>query len=89
MRFNHPELIPTWPKPNYVDPVTRGPLLYIINGIFFGLATITIIVRLYTRIFVRRWVGLDDYLITFAWVCPQQPAHRKDLQLIRTGLLGR
>ncbi|TID13469.1 hypothetical protein E6O75_ATG11385 [Venturia nashicola] len=69
MRFNHPELLATWPKPNFVDPVTRGPILYVINGIFFALATLTIAIRLYTRVFVRKWVGLDDYLIVFAWLC--------------------
>ncbi|QDS68660.1 hypothetical protein FKW77_001990 [Venturia effusa] len=68
MRFNHPEAIPSWPTPNYVDPVTRGPLVYIATGIFFGLATLAIIVRLYARVFVRKWVGLDDYLIIFAWL---------------------
>ncbi|KAE9971827.1 hypothetical protein EG328_005358 [Venturia inaequalis] len=67
MRFNHPEVVAKWPKPNFIDPETRGPTLYIINGTFFGLATLAISVRLYARIFVRRWVGLDDFLIVLAW----------------------
>jgi hypothetical protein len=63
-----PEVIASWPKPNYVNPQTRGPVVYIINGIFFSLATLTVGVRLYTRIFVRRWFGLDDFFIILAYV---------------------
>lgn len=68
MRFNRPELVAQWPKPNYIDPDVRGPALYIINSIFFCLATLAISTRLYARIFVRRWFGLDDTLIFLAWV---------------------
>jgi hypothetical protein len=67
MRLKDPSILITWPAPNYVDPVTRGPLLYIVNGIFFGLATIAIWTRFYARVFVRKWVGLDDFFILFAW----------------------
>jgi hypothetical protein len=59
----------SWPKPNYVDPVTRGPALYYVNGTFFALATIAVFLRLYTRIFVRKWFGIDDATILAAWVC--------------------
>jgi hypothetical protein len=58
----------TWPAPNYVDPPTRGPEFYIVCGIFLGLATVLLFVRLYARLFVRRWFGLDDALIIFSWV---------------------
>jgi hypothetical protein len=68
MRFFRPELVAEWPKPNYINPETRGPALYIINGLFFTLATFAIVIRLYARIFVRRWFGLDDFLILLAWV---------------------
>ena len=67
MRLKDPSVLNTWPAPNYVDPVTRGSILYIVNGIFFGLATIAIWARIYTRLFVRKWFGLDDFLILFAW----------------------
>lgn len=69
MRFNRPELVAEWPKPNFIDPEVRGPALYIINGTFFGLATLAISIRIYARIFVRRWFGLDDALIVLAWAC--------------------
>ena len=68
MQFKHPQVVATWPKPNLIDPVRRGPELYIVNSIFFSLTTLVLMIRLYTRIFVRRWVGLDDALIITAWV---------------------
>lgn len=70
MQLKDPSALLTWPAPNYIDPVTRGSILYIVNGVFFGLATISILTRLYARVFIRKWVGLDDILITFAVSSP-------------------
>lgn len=58
----------SFPKPNYVDPVTRGPALIIINAIFISLCTIVLFLRLYTRIFIKRWFGSDDVFIILAYV---------------------
>jgi hypothetical protein len=58
----------SWPQPNYVNPVTRGPTLYIINSLFFFLATAAVFIRMYTRIFVRKWFGIDDATILAGWV---------------------
>lgn len=69
MRFAHPEEVAHWPLPNYVNPEERGPELYIVNGLFFFLATFAIFSRLYVRIHIRHWFGLDDFLITLAWFC--------------------
>jgi hypothetical protein len=68
MKLKDPSILFTWPAPNYVDPVTRGPVLYIVNGIFFGLATIAIWTRFYARVFVRKWFGLDDAFIMLGWL---------------------
>ncbi|KAF2395935.1 hypothetical protein EJ06DRAFT_560395 [Trichodelitschia bisporula] len=68
MRLLHPEIVSTWPPAGYV-PEKRGPALYVVNGVFFSLATAVVLTRLHTRIFVRRWFGLDDALILFAWFC--------------------
>jgi hypothetical protein len=58
----------TWPVPNYVDPPTRGPEFYIVCGIFLGLAMLAMLTRLYARLFIRRWFGLDDALIIVSFV---------------------
>jgi hypothetical protein len=62
------DIIASWPKPNYVDPVTRGPTIFVVNGTFLCLATIAVAIRLYTRIGIRKWFGADDALIVFAYV---------------------
>jgi hypothetical protein len=58
-----------WPTPNYTHPHTRGPELYIINSIFLFIATFCVATRLYTRISIRNWFGLDDVFISIALVC--------------------
>jgi hypothetical protein len=68
MRFEHPEVVATWPAPNYVNPKTYGPAPYIINSIVFSLAVIAVATRLYIRLFRRKWLGLDDGLILLALV---------------------
>ncbi|KAF2665814.1 hypothetical protein BT63DRAFT_417339 [Microthyrium microscopicum] len=57
-----------WPKPNYVNPVTRGPELLIVTATFLGISTIVVFCRLYARLVIRRWLGLDDVLIFLAWM---------------------
>lgn len=59
-----------WPSPNYVDP-PKNPAtvaVYVFNGFFLTLATIAVAARLYTRIIIRRWFGLDDLFIILAFV---------------------
>ena len=68
MRFENPEAVASWPAPNYVNPERRGPELYIVNGIFFFLASVTVTVRLYARIHIRKWFGPDDLFIVLAFV---------------------
>ena len=57
-----------WPPPNYENPETRGPELIIVNSVFLAFATVFIGMRLYTRIFVKKWFGLDDVFIILAYV---------------------
>jgi hypothetical protein len=58
----------TWPVANYDNPVTRGPELYIVTSIFVFLTTLVVAVRLYARICVRRWFGLDDLFVIISYV---------------------
>lgn len=61
-------VILSWPQPNYVNPETRGPGIYVISPIFLGTATIVVFFRLYARVVIRRWFGLDDAFILVAWI---------------------
>ncbi len=58
----------SWPKPNYVDPIRRGPALVIVNSVLLPLAVVIVGLRLYTRLFICRSAGLDDIFIALAVV---------------------
>ncbi|KAB8300366.1 hypothetical protein EYC80_000549 [Monilinia laxa] len=60
------ETLATWPKPNYVDPETRGKGVLIVNLILFPVALTIILIRLYTRLHISKSFGLDDWLIIAA-----------------------
>jgi hypothetical protein len=58
----------SFPAPNYTDPQTQGKSLIVVNAVFAGLVVAVVLLRLYTRIFLKRWVGIDDFWITVALV---------------------
>lgn len=63
-----PEVRATWPPPNFVDPVTRGPSLIVIV-IFSIIFTILVVaLRCYTRLRITGTFGPDDILIAVAIV---------------------
>lgn len=68
MQLPPPEILATWPAPNYVNPVTRGNAVLIVNVSLFAVALLVIIIRLYTRLRISKSFGLDDWLITAAMV---------------------
>ncbi len=70
MRLPPAEVIATWPTPNYINPVTRGPALVIIELIALPISTICLVLRLYTRMYVvRNGTGWDDWIMVAAAVC--------------------
>ncbi|RMZ69388.1 integral membrane [Pyrenophora seminiperda CCB06] len=60
------DVLLSWPTPNYRNPETRGPALIIVNAIFITLVILTVSARLYTRIVIKRWFGIDDVFILLA-----------------------
>ena len=62
------EVILSWPPPNYANPVTRGDALLIVNSILIALVVITVGLRMYTRLIIKRWFGIDDVFILLALV---------------------
>lgn len=68
MRTIPPEVLLSWPTPNYTNPVTKGNALVVVNSIFIVLVVIVVGLRLYTRIWIKRWFGLDDVFIVLALV---------------------
>jgi hypothetical protein len=58
----------SWPRPNYVDPIRRGPALVIVNSLLLPVALVIVGLRLYTRLVICRSAGLDDLFIALATV---------------------
>ncbi|KEF61949.1 uncharacterized protein A1O9_03521 [Exophiala aquamarina CBS 119918] len=58
-----PEIIASWPTPNYVNPDTRGPALIYVCIIFSAIGVILCAARAYSRLFITRAPGVDDILI--------------------------
>ncbi|KAI4200221.1 MAG: hypothetical protein LQ350_004079 [Teloschistes chrysophthalmus] len=61
----HPskEIIQSWPKPNFINPETRGPALTVVNIVFIILVVLVVALRFYTRLRITRSFGLDDWVI--------------------------
>lgn len=66
--FPPPAVIETWPKPDYVDPVTRGYALVVCLAVFLFLALLAVAARIWARFFILRSAGLDDLLALFATI---------------------
>ncbi|KAF1811365.1 hypothetical protein P152DRAFT_459764 [Eremomyces bilateralis CBS 781.70] len=60
------EILLKWPPPDYETPETRGSSLLVASSIFTAFAAVAVALRLYARIFITRWFGIDDVLICFA-----------------------
>ncbi|KFY25173.1 hypothetical protein V493_04777 [Pseudogymnoascus sp. VKM F-4281 (FW-2241)] len=69
MRSPPPEVVATWPKPNYVDPVRRGNESEVVQSFLAALVTVILIIRLYARIAITKaGIGLDDTMMIISWV---------------------
>lgn len=62
------KVILSWPKPNYTHPETRGDALLVVNSVLIALVVIIVGLRMYTRLVIKRWFGLDDIFILTALV---------------------
>lgn len=61
-----PEVIASWPAPNYVDPETRGPGLVVASTLLASLGILMVAARLYSRFLITKAAGFDDALIVLA-----------------------
>ena len=53
--------------PNYADPVTLAPAIIGINAAFLALGLVAVVLRVYSRMKLRR-LHLEDWLAVLAWV---------------------
>ena len=68
MRTPPPDVAIHFPTPNYVDPELRSEGLFATLVAMSALSLIAVSARLYARIRVKRWLGLDDAMIVPALV---------------------
>lgn len=67
MQLPPTEIILSWPTPNYVDPKdVRGPQLPIITFVLFPIALVTVALRIFTRLFISKSFGSDDWFLLAA-----------------------
>lgn len=63
------EVYVSWPRANYTNPVQRGPAIYIVCAVSLIIMTFALGLRIWVRVFQRRWFGQDDVFILLAYVC--------------------
>jgi hypothetical protein len=68
MQIPASSVLATWPRPNYVDPVTHGPANIVVIPLLLGLVFVFLCIRFYARLFITRGFGVDDVLILLAFV---------------------
>ncbi|KAK1569563.1 uncharacterized protein LY79DRAFT_594815 [Colletotrichum navitas] len=66
MRFPPATVMLTWPSPNHVDPIERGPALIIVELTSLSIALFVLCLRLYVRFFIIRRSWWDDWLMIVA-----------------------
>ncbi|KAH8724796.1 hypothetical protein GQ44DRAFT_708280 [Phaeosphaeriaceae sp. PMI808] len=54
--------------PNFINPPSLQHISLIANIILSSVSAVFVIFRLYTTALIIRSVGVDDYMIAFAWV---------------------
>lgn len=66
----HPpkDVILEWPKPNYIDPETKGNELLVVTIISTILSVATIITRIWVRVGYQRQFGADDMMLVLCIV---------------------
>lgn len=77
-------VLASWPTPNYIDPVVRGPANIIIISIFFPLVLLTVGIRIYTRLCLSKSFGVDDWFIIATLVRKPFSIHLYLLRLTTT-----
>ncbi|KAK8058879.1 hypothetical protein PG994_009327 [Apiospora phragmitis] len=68
MKFPPPEVVASWPVPDYKHPRRQGPAGEIVVYVLTAIVTVMIAIRMYTRIHITRGFGMDDGFIMAAYL---------------------
>lgn len=61
-----PEVLISWPSPNYTNPEERGWAAPVALLVILGITLLVYIARIWARVVVAKNAGLDDLLISLA-----------------------
>jgi hypothetical protein len=68
MRIPPVTVLLTWPTSDSTNPITHGQALLITNVVAITLVCIAVTGRLYSRIVIKQWFGVDDTMCVLAWL---------------------
>jgi hypothetical protein len=57
-----------WPRPNYIDPITKPKYVLVLSCILGPISIVMLLARLWVRLRIQRSAGWDDWLMLAAWV---------------------
>jgi len=63
-----PEVLLSWPNPNYVDPQERGWEAPVILAIVLGITFLVYTARMWARLVISKNAGMDDLLMSVAMI---------------------
>jgi hypothetical protein len=66
MQLPPPAVLSSFPQPNYLNPITRGPELLIVTLIFFPIVLLVVSLRTFTRVYLSKTFGADDVFLLLA-----------------------
>ncbi|KAH7085478.1 hypothetical protein BKA63DRAFT_18643 [Paraphoma chrysanthemicola] len=61
------EVLLSWPKPNYIDPITKPKYVLVFSCILGPISIAMLLARLWVRLRIQRSVGWDDWLMLASW----------------------
>ncbi|KFX89550.1 hypothetical protein O988_08594 [Pseudogymnoascus sp. VKM F-3808] len=66
----HPtvDVIQAWPKSNYIDPETKGNQLLVVTIISTILAILSVLARVWVRLWYQRQFGADDVMLVLCMI---------------------
>jgi hypothetical protein len=77
MRSPPPEVLKSWPKPNYENPTTRGNTLMILELTLLPIAMVVVFLRMWVRISWLKRCGIDDWIMCIAMASHANPHSAK------------
>lgn len=89
MQIPAPEVLSTFPQPNYIDPATQGPGLLIITVVFLPIVYLVVGLRTFTRLHLSKHFGVDDVFLLIAllpttvlrYSCTSHTSHTGTLEM--------